>query len=236
MQERYLGDSHDFIKYALLRHLQSAANLRIGVNWYLTRREDVDHVSNNDGEKRHHLKNLGWQELDPHLYKRIKRFEAPEMRQLWRIAEWEILPEGTRYFSDFVPVVGLQAWHQRATATLVDTDLIFMDPDTGFEVKSTKNQTMPKYARYAEAADYARAGKVVVCIQFARQCDPVERGRSVREQLVTASGISALLPIVRGRTAPNILFLTLCPPGKSVVIAQALSSFASKCPKVDAIP
>jgi hypothetical protein len=33
MQLRYLGDSHDYIKFALLRHLHRSLNIRIGVNW-----------------------------------------------------------------------------------------------------------------------------------------------------------------------------------------------------------
>jgi len=234
VQERYLGDSHDFIKYALLRHLQRSANLRLGVNWYLTRPEDVDRANNSDGEKRHHLKNSGWHDLDPYLYDRIKRLQAPETRQLRRIAEWKILREDTQYFSDIVPATGRKAWHERAIAALADADLVFMDPDTGLEVKSMKPQAVPKYALYAEAADYLRAGKVVICIQFARQCDPVERGRSVREQLVAASGCSVSLPVIRGRTSPNILFLTLSPTDKADDVAEALSSFAAHCAKVEA--
>ena len=34
MRERYLGDSHDFLKYALLRHQSGELGLRLGVNGY----------------------------------------------------------------------------------------------------------------------------------------------------------------------------------------------------------
>ncbi|HEV2488092.1 MAG TPA: hypothetical protein VGT08_21400 [Terracidiphilus sp.] len=47
MQERYLGDVHDYIKFALLRHLEKALDVRIGVNWYLT-----DPENNEDGGQR----------------------------------------------------------------------------------------------------------------------------------------------------------------------------------------
>ena len=36
MQERYLGNVHDYIKFALLRHLHTELKVRIGVNWYPT--------------------------------------------------------------------------------------------------------------------------------------------------------------------------------------------------------
>ena len=42
MQERYLGDVHDFFKYRFLRHLASETSYRIGLNWYRPRLEDVD--------------------------------------------------------------------------------------------------------------------------------------------------------------------------------------------------
>jgi hypothetical protein len=55
----------------------------------------------------------------------------------------------------------------------------------------------------------------------------------VREQLIAAAGSSARLPIIRGRTAPNILFITLSPQDKADAVAKALSSFANRCPKVE---
>jgi len=44
MQEGYLGDSHDFLKYALLRRLHARTGMRLGVNWYRTEPEAVDHL------------------------------------------------------------------------------------------------------------------------------------------------------------------------------------------------
>src|SRR4051794_2727494 len=44
-----LGDSHDFLKYAFLRHLHKAGGWRIGLNWYLTHHGEVDRPDSNDG-------------------------------------------------------------------------------------------------------------------------------------------------------------------------------------------
>ena len=35
MQERYLGDIHDFQKFIFLKFLSCAFNQKIGLNWYL---------------------------------------------------------------------------------------------------------------------------------------------------------------------------------------------------------
>ena len=85
MQERYLGDSHDFLKYALLRHLHRTLDIRLGVNWYLTRPEHVDKAGNNDGEKRHHLKGGAWRGIDPDLYDVIAKFDDPAHRAIANI-------------------------------------------------------------------------------------------------------------------------------------------------------
>ena len=97
MQERYLGDSHDFIKYAFLRHLHRETGLRIGLNWYLTRPEDVDRPGNNDGEKRHHLKSSVWQGWDADLLERLRGFEKLSERKIDRFYGKGILPSGTCY-------------------------------------------------------------------------------------------------------------------------------------------
>ena len=236
MQERYLGDSHDFLKYALLRHLSCELGLRLGVNWYLTQPEHVDRPGNNDGEKRHHLNGSAWRSTDPALFDTIGAFGDPAARLLKNVATWGLLPSGTTYFAEEVATTDRAAWHSRALDALSGTDLVFLDPDNGFEVASMSARTKPKYALFDEAQAYFDAGKVVVSIQFARQCDPVARAQAVRSSLVKLCGDGALLPVVRGRVAPNILFLTLAPSELTDVLSEALTSFCGKCAKADLIP
>ena len=77
MQERYLGDVHDFLKYRFLRHLKNNTNFSIGLNWYLTQPADVDPKKTNDGEKRFHLKGPNqehWLKWDTELFNNLKFF------------------------------------------------------------------------------------------------------------------------------------------------------------------
>lgn len=235
MQERYLGDSHDFIKYALLRHLNAELGVRIGVNWHLARPENVDRPGNNDGEKRHHLRGGSWQEIDPDLFEKIVGFADPINRQLSRVAEWEILPRDTRYFDGYLCSGERSAWHAAALEELGNSDLIFLDPDNGFEVASMTRRTEAKYAFFSEARDYFERGQVVVGIQFARQCDPVVRAAEVRDLLRQECSDAPLLPVVRGRVAPNILFVTVAPPRLAPSVAKALERFASHASKVELV-
>lgn len=237
MQERYLGDSHDFIKYALLRHIRRTTGLRLGVNWYLTDPTRVDRTGNKDGEKRHHLTRPEWEQLDPELLEKLRAYEAPETRSIKNVERDNVLPEDTLYFDQEVPdAMKRRDWHATALKALKDADLVFLDPDNGFQVPSMRSGKSAKYALYSEASDWLRAGKVCVSIQFARQCDPIARGRKVQDNMHRVALPAGVLPIVRARVAPNILFLTLSPSPFTKQIEGALTSFSELCPtKVELI-
>ncbi|MDD2324624.1 MAG: hypothetical protein PHW63_01230 [Alphaproteobacteria bacterium] len=226
MQEKYLGDSHDYVKYALLRHLHRQLGVRIGVNWYLVA-PSVDHPSNNDGQKRHHLKGGIWARWDSELFNRCKVFENEAQRVIQSVRTHGLLPDNTLYFEENVTAMRRAEWHERSLKTLHNADLVFLDPDNGFEVKSTSARTLAKYALYEEAIAYHRAGKIVVAIQFARQCKPEVRAQKVRHALYDRAGYAYELPVIRARVAPNILFLFLAPPEQIEPLVAALASFAS---------
>lgn len=227
MQERYLGDSHDFVKYALLRFLSRALRMKVGINWYLTRPEEVDREGSKDGEKRHHLNGDVWRNWEPDLFERLRPFEAPSRRRIAQVREMGILPDTTLYFPEYVPVTDRHRWHHRAKSALADADLIFLDPDNGFEVNSMTLRTSPKYALYSEAIDYFQSGKTVLGIQFVRQADPVRRGQEIRARLgCVANGI----PIIRARVAPTLLFFALAPPDRVGDLVEVLSAFAENSP------
>ncbi|MES2119424.1 MAG: hypothetical protein V4513_02485 [Pseudomonadota bacterium] len=234
MQEKYLGDSHDYLKYALLRHLARTLRLRIGVNWYFTEPESVDSPGNNDGLKRHHLTGRGWRGLDEALFPLIAQFVNPSARQLTVLQGSNVLPSDTLYYGTPVPLDDRCAWLEESSIALDQSQLIFLDPDNGFEVKSMSRRTAPKYALLSDPEVYLRARKTVIGIQFARQCDPVERAYAIQEKLQHRYGRYASLPIIRGRVAPNILFFTLADPDQQVPLQRALVGFAAHAARVAA--
>lgn len=229
MQERYLGDSHDFLKYALLRKLKQSLGLKLGINWYLTRPEEVDRPDNNDGEKRHHLTAPHWALIDHELFNVIRQFELPSSRRLKHVGEWGLLPNDTVYFDEAVPASDRDGWLRRSMETLAPASLVFMDPDNGFEVASMTRKTRPKYSLFEEAAAYANNNQAVVGIQFARQCDPIKRAAGIRDRLVEQHGERAMLPVIRGRVAPNILFFTIAPAARLADFDHAIRGFAAHC-------
>lgn len=123
MQERYLGDSHDYIKFALLRSLQKALDLRIGVNWYLT-----DPENNRDGEQRDFLDKPEWGRLDKPLLEKLRPFRRREYRTLKNFEQEGILPANTLFYEQKVPVrEDRSRWHKQALSALLNAGLIFLD-------------------------------------------------------------------------------------------------------------
>lgn len=229
MQERYLGDSHDFVKYALLRYLRRELGLCLGVNWYLTDPAKVDPPKNEEhGNKRHHLKNGAWASLDQDLWNRIKKFNDPAERNLKNMNKDEILSKDTLYFAEEVSRVDRSGWHNRGLEALSQAGIVFLDPDNGFEVKSATGKRLSKYSRYDEAVAYYQKGKIVVAIQFARQCCPIKKARDVRAALYGRAEYQASLPVLRVRLAPNILFVFLAPPEQTNGLKRVLEEFVKK--------
>ncbi|MDO6798202.1 hypothetical protein [Shimia thalassica] len=225
MQERYLGDSHDFIKYALLRRIHQQCCLDIGLNWYLTCPEELGEAENGDGEKRHHLKGGAWHSWDAELLKSLNFFSDTNQREISKFESSGILPESCVFYGDHVPVEERLNWHKKALEDLNQSDFVFLDPDNGFIVKSATKSRKRKYAIYPEVADYFRSGQTVCSIQFARQCDPIKKANAVRNALSMEAGVPINFPVLRGRVAPNILFVFLPQPQHEATLLSALEDF-----------
>ena len=230
MQEHYLGDVHDFVKYAFLRSLSEQLGWRLGVNWYHTR-TDPD---SSDGDNRAYLSSgpelANWK---PDLFKRIEGLQDLSDRRFGRVSELGILPACTIYYEDQIPTVDRKAWHESAQKALKDSCMVFLDPDNGFQVKSMETRTRPKYTLFQEAVDFLRDDKVVITIQFASRSEPlVNYARKRRSELHEIPGTTHCLPVIRGRAAsPNILFFTLAPADRIPQVNRALRNFAKGSPK-----
>jgi len=227
MQERYLGDVHDYIKFALLRHLHEALKVRIGVNWYLTAPEN-----NGDGGQRGYLEKSEWKSLDEELFLKLRPYLEQEYRTLENFEKDKILPENTLYFRTKVSAIdGRSMWHNHAIFALSQAQLIFLDQDNGFEVKpESMSGRTHKYALYKEAFDYYDSGKIVIGIQFAAKVKPLNRVMEVRKKLIQSEDCSINLPVLRGRVTPNILFFAVSPLCSVNAVGDALKSSVAKSP------
>lgn len=236
MQERYLGDVHDFVKYAYMRHVHQSTGWRMGLSWYLANPRSVDHPQNNDGEQRYHLASGDWASVDPDLLSALHQFRDPARRSLSVFERSGILPASTLFAS--APVASKQeraAWHRGCIGALSGPDFVFLDPDNGLQVPSMTPKTMPKYALFDEFQNYAEKFKMVTVIQFARQCDPVKRAEEVCSRVEEATDLQITLPILRARVAPNLLFISHCQPQHKAMAESMICAFAAKSTKLELI-
>jgi hypothetical protein len=181
MQDRYVGDVGDFGKYGLLRSLAPA--LSLGVVWYLT--PDEDH--NDDGNDISYLNptplNLVmYRECNPDLYDALGRIVRGAERFVTSVSEECVLPEGTVFYGDNLTYEGMPAntpatiaarlahrrvWVDQALDTTQDCDIVFLDPDNGMQVPSTKSHEKkgPKFVYFEEVQPYLDRGQSVIVYQ-----------------------------------------------------------------------
>ncbi len=98
-------------------------------------------------------------------------------------------------------------------------------------------KSTPKYAFYEEVSALRKLGKAVICIQFARQTDPLKRARETREKLCVDFPEDRDFPVLRGRVAPNILFLTMEPHPMRIQLERCFAELERRsCGKLELIP
>ena len=84
MQERYLGDIHDYFKFLFLKFLSNSLETKIGLNWFLIKPEDIGQkeVEKNDGEKRKYLHHTELQNYDETLISELKLYQDNKKRDV----------------------------------------------------------------------------------------------------------------------------------------------------------
>ena len=171
MQARYLGDVHDFAKYALLRHLHRHG-LRPGLLWYLTDPALVDgQRAPNDGKHRGYLTRTAreFSGLDEPLHAWSRACEAQRASSAPRLEWVEAFlrsdAPAMAFHGNPVPVEPAQreAWLAGAVDGVVRAcDLLFLDPDNGIEPPSGGSR---KHACWQELRAIRARGKSAVVFQ-----------------------------------------------------------------------
>jgi hypothetical protein len=169
MKNQYFGDVKDYLTYGLLRTLQRASGLRIGVAWMLT-----PDSANGEGELRGYLNQpQEWQAHDPRLFADLQR--VPQHGRSVQLAEQFGLIPDALYFADPLPpdAVDRQAYFQRLFETLRICQLLFFDPDNGLETKTTlrgaRRSVQHLYWPEAEEAFHLRGHSLLIFQHFPRR-------------------------------------------------------------------
>ena len=217
MKNQYYGDINDYRKYGLLRCL-AREGLSIGICWMLTERDE-----STDGVKTEYLsKPQKWQFFDPMLfdclYYDVKVSEKRAVAQV----EFNHLFTNSTFFNEHVPIVRLDRdkYISRALDTLGNVDLVFFDPDNGFEVSTTRydSKDSTKYVFWSEAASvYLQGHSMLVYQHYPRENRDLFHTRLYNAVLEHMP--SAKVFIFR---AASVAFVLMVRPEHSCQISQAV--------------
>lgn len=131
MQDRFVGDFGDFVKYGLLRALSRGR--RLGVAWYLRPNNDdpfanyIDYLNDRDN----------WRHLDENLFDGLERIVNGEQRCIHAIETSGLLPEA-RFASEMLRFdtrsniersAWRRGWFGRVIEQLQGCEIVFADPD-----------------------------------------------------------------------------------------------------------
>ncbi len=234
MQNCYVGDVGDFLKYGLLNFLfqnQSASpKFKLGVKWYLV----PDEKNKADGKYTDYLKpengfSEKLQECNPNLYRQMN--EVVFVRKKRSIAEIEkgnVLPRGTIFHSE--PIghdnTSREAWHQAALEGLEKADVVFLDPDNGIETVRaySARKISPKHALFKEIIDYYERGQSVIIYNHkSHQKEEVYQERFGK--LRNLAGKAADIYILRGHRSTCRDFVFLVQQKHKNLIEELLTNF-----------
>ena len=181
MQDRYVGDVGDFVKYGLLRAIKGQK--RLGVAWYLNPyagpRPYGQHTEHddaiNDRTYRYLKQRDQWRHLDPELFDNLEKLVGDDDRSVEAVQKSGVL--GNAVFAaeplDIYRVPWRERrhwrrrWFERTRSLLSDCDLILADPDNGlvpderFRPEQKKNEN-EKRIPLAEVNALAEGRSVIV--------------------------------------------------------------------------
>ena len=170
MKHQYFGDINDYRKYGLLRGLSGQGAFRTGVCWMLTgpdRRSDGGMVS--------YLQNAeAFREFAPDLFDFLHDCIHVRRKRHTSLLESSGYLPSTRFFSR--PIADDErsrtTYFTRMLRHFAEVDLVFFDPDNGFEIKSRPigRTGASKYLYWTEfRRTYAAGHSVLVYQHFPRE-------------------------------------------------------------------
>ncbi|MCX6132969.1 MAG: hypothetical protein NTU47_04055 [Ignavibacteriales bacterium] len=196
MKNQYFGDINDYKKYGLLRILSDEGRMRTGVCWMLTQDDGGTH-----GSKTKYLKDpRKWRHYDPDLFDfLVQQMDPVRARGVGDISRSQIVSNAI-YFNEILTDDRMERkkyFENVLGGFSQNLDLIFFDPDIGFEVNSKPvgRKGSSKYVYWDELKAAYDAGHSLLVYQhfpqFALREPFIARLTSELQKNIGAKGVIA---------------------------------------------
>lgn len=210
MQERYLGDIHDFFKMNFLEYVSKYMEQLIGLNWYLVRPENISklEMKKNDGEKRSYLYKDEYIEINNLLINELKLYEKFNNRVISNFTRKTKHRKWVKFYNEYLTVKKRKDWFKRSKLFFDKTKIIFLDPDNGLGFNKSGNNSL-KHININELLEYYDLNKTIIFTQF--QSFNKNYKIYLNEIILKLEqyGIKMEYPIIRNRSGPNTFYLTV---------------------------
>ena len=210
MQERYLGDIHDYFKFIFLKFLSISLKKKIGLNWYLVNPLSigVKEILKKDGEKRRLNPDI-MSRVDKHLIKELSYLKNPLNRNIDIFSRETHLKKSVKFFNKEINIENREEWFKQSLNFFRNEDIIFLDPDNGIKKTVNKHKRSLKYVFRSEIENYIKHNKTIIFTQFqsfnSHHLELVEKIYNMFQEIK----IKLEHPIIRNRSAPNTFFFTI---------------------------
>ena len=236
MQERYLGDIHDYFKFLFIKHLSIELNSKIGLNWFLVdpNKIGLKELEKNDGERRSYLNNKAVNSFDKRIIKELKKFSDINKRKISLFTNHTHLKEYINFFNKYIDFYNRDFWIKESLKHFKNEKIVFLDPDNGFSFKR-KGRTTLKYVLPEDCKAYLSLGKIVIITQF--QSFRLKNSDHLKNIIndLSKNDIRITFPILRNRTAPNTFYITITNKNNKIDLKNIYEKYARKNFKVELI-
>lgn len=222
MKHQYVGDINDYRKYALLRALSAGGANRIGICWMLTPDD-----GGTDGGKLSYLSQPDrFRHFDPELFDILAHAAGePDRRRLQTIEDSGAVI-GALYYNETLPQVVDEraAYMAECRMKFADAELVFLDPDNGIEVTSTRIglKSALKYVFLHEIAAFYGERKSVLIYQHFPQMKP--RAQFLSDSVARLRVVTPNATIWAFTTAHVVFFLLVHPESPARLAIAALEA------------
>jgi hypothetical protein len=191
MRDNYVGDIGDYFKYGLLRALCGTETgifdvnpLTLGVIWYLyndiCKPGDGNHLAYLQPEKAQRFR-----PYDPELFDSLAKLVSENRRSVKTVQQENIFPPETTFYAEPLSLASVvkelrphhrQAWLKGVLFATRKSDVVFIDPDNGLEVKSISkhHNRGPKFCFYDELESFWQRGQSLVIYQHKNMHETAE--------------------------------------------------------------